>query len=400
MIFDYVISILIIVGILGGFGFLNLIKHYNYELNFKESLLFPVSTLILTILCLADFSLIQIYVGWEFSISIVIYFLALLVLYYITRSIKLEKYIPLKTIIGYILISVVNLVILFNLLSKFTSNISGWDALGLYLVYIALCILYIVLLVSINIIIFIIKSIKKDNKNYKNINYKVSKFSFINISMIILIICLIFGIDYYNEYNYNKLIEKQKAIVTDYLNKEYSNYKFEIINTYETKVDCWMFGCTTRVFRNEIETKSFSKKFVIDVKKEDLSIYEDEFKEIIEEEQKNTKEENIKKYLIDNYNLTLEYEINDEKLENVKFVINKEYKKEDIDLFVLEMKNIFNYIENNFYDLDYIILNFKYGNPFYEGEYDYSKNKGSINENSFTNELWIMVNDEYIFIEK
>ena len=49
---------------------------------------------------------------------------------------------------------------------------------------------------------------------------------------------------------------------------------------------------------------------------------------------------------------------------------------------------------------DYVILNFKNGNPFYEGKNEYSKTRGSINENSMTDELWIMVNDEYIFVKK
>ena len=64
------------------------------------------------------------------------------------------------------------------------------------------------------------------------------------------------------------------------------------------------------------------------------------------------------------------------------------------------MKNVFNYIDSSFYNIDYVILNFENGNPFYEGEYEYSKTKGSIKENSMTNELCIMVNDEYIFVEK
>lgn len=41
MSFDYVLLILIIIGILGGFGFWKLIKHFKYEMNFRESLLFP-----------------------------------------------------------------------------------------------------------------------------------------------------------------------------------------------------------------------------------------------------------------------------------------------------------------------------------------------------------------------
>lgn len=398
MIFDYVVCILIVIGILGLVGGWKLINHFNYELNYKESLLFPISILILTILCLVDFSFIQIYVGWEFSISIVIYFLALLILYYIIRSIKLKKYIPLKSIIGYILMSVINLVVLFIILVNSTSNIDGWDALGLLLIYIVLLGAYLILLLLINIAISIIKIIRKDEINYKNIGYKISKFCFINLSAIILMIGLIFGIDYYNEYNHNKMIEKQKDVAEKYLKENYSKYKFEIINSYETGVICWMFGCGATVLKVEVRNIDFNKNFSIMVNK-DLTIYEDEFKEIVEKEQKNSKEENTKKYLKDNYDILLEYNTLEE-IENAYFIIDRQYQREEIDLFVKDIKNAYNYVEQNLCNLKDITLSFKYGNPFYEGQYEYQKTHGSINENEFTNELWIMVNDEYIFIEK
>ena len=395
---DYVVLILII-GIMGGFGFWKIIKHFKYELNFNESLLFSISILALTILCLADFSLTKISVGWEFALIIIIYFLLLLILYYIIRSLKLKKYIPLKAIVGYILISVVNIVILFNMLDK-TSNIGGLDALALFIIYVIIYAIYIILLLLINTIIFIIKLIKKNNIIYKNQNYRISKYSFINIALIILVIGLIFVIDYYNEHNYNKMLKTQKEIVINYLSKEYPTYEFEITNIYEEKVDCWMFGCRTPVIRNDIVNKTINRNFSIDVKKEDLTIYDDGFKSIFEEEQKNSKEEKIKKYLKDNYNISLNYKINNEKIEDVEFIISKNYQKEEIELFAQDMKNVFNYIDSSFYNIDYVILNFENGNPFYEGEYEYSKTKGSIKENSMTNELCIMVNDEYIFVEK
>ena len=62
----------------------------------------------------------------------------------------------------------------------------------------------------------------------------------------------------------------------------------------------------------------------------------------------------------------LNYKIKDEKLENVEFIIGKNYQKDEIDLFIQDMKSVFNYIDNNFYDIDYVILNFKNGNPFYD----------------------------------
>lgn len=376
-----------------GFGFLKLIKKDNYELNFKESLLYHIQMVILILVCLVDVTLIKINIRWSYVSFIVP---CLSIYYYIIRSIKLKKYIPIKVIISYIIISIIDLLILFNINLTSMSNIDGWDFLGLYLIYLIFCIGYVSLLLLINIIIFVIKSIKKDNKNYRNIDYKLGKVILINFIITILIIGLIYGIDSYNNHNYKKLIEEQKILVIDYLNKEYPEYDFDIINVYEEKVGGWGFGSGTPVFKNEIETKSLNKNFFVDVRKENLTIYNDDFKEIY----KNIKEENIKDYLIDNYNLSIKYEKSNDKLKDVEFVINKDYKKDDINLFVKEMKEVFNYFEKNSYDLEYIILDFKNGNPFYEGEYEYSKTKGSIKDNTLTNELWIMVNNEYIFMEK
>lgn len=395
MIFNYVVCILVVIGILGLFYGWKLIQHFNYELNYKESFLFSISILILISLCLFDFSFIQIHVDLKFSIIIVIYFLSLLILYYITRSIKLKKYIPLKSIIYYILISFINLTVLFIIITKFTSNIDGSDALGLFAIYILLNAAYFIILIHINILIWIIKTLRKDEINYKNTSYKISKFCFINFIAIVLIIELVFSIDYFNAYNHKKMNYKQKNIAERYLKDKYSKYKFEIINSYEEKVDCWMFGCNTTVLKVDFKNIDFDKNFSIMVNK-DLSIYDDGFKKIYKEEQKN----NITKYLKDNYNVLLNYKIKDEKLENVEFIIGKNYQKDEIDLFIQDMKSVFNYIDNNFYDIDYVILNFKNGNPFYEGKNEYSKTRGSINENSMTDELWIMVNDEYIFVKK
>jgi hypothetical protein len=214
-----------------------------------------------------------------------------------------------------------------------------------------------------------------------------------------LIIGLIFGIDYYNEYNYSQLIQKQKNIVSDYLKQNYPDYEFTFLDIYEVKVDCFEI-CATPVFRNEITITSSDRTFIIDVKKEDLTIYKDEIKETCGTAPTNQKEENIKNYLKDNYNITLRYQIKNEKIENVEFVISKDYHKEQIDLFTQDIKNIFIYIETYFYDLDYVTLTFENGNPFYDGEYEYSKIKGSVSDNSTTNELRILVNDTYIFIKK
>ena len=75
MSYNYIILILIIIGILGGYGFWRLIKHYNYEINFKESILYSIYILILTFSCLFDFSLMHIYINFNILIGIIIYFI-------------------------------------------------------------------------------------------------------------------------------------------------------------------------------------------------------------------------------------------------------------------------------------------------------------------------------------
>ena len=122
MISDLIILSLIIIGIICGFVFYKIIKHFNYELYFNESLLSTIPTLILTVYCIVDFSLLNIDFDVRIVIGIVVYFLALLLLYYFIRSIKLKKYIPFKTTISYILISIITLAFMGFLLDKTTAK--------------------------------------------------------------------------------------------------------------------------------------------------------------------------------------------------------------------------------------------------------------------------------------
>lgn len=286
MLFEYIILILVFLALLIGFVFFKFIKHYNYELNYKESLLYSIPILIMTIFGLIDYSVIRQNLRWDYLIIIVSYFLIILIIYYILRFIKNKKYIPCKSIIGYILLSIINLVVLFNFSADKLSNISGWAMLGIVIVYILISIIFIVLLLIINIIFLIIKLVTKNNNNYKNVEYKISKFSYINIFTIILLIIMIFMINNYNVYKYDKLIAEQKIVVINYLNKKYPNYKFEIIDTTETGINCWMFGCNEQAFNNNILNKDSNRYFNILIKKEDLTIYKDEFQEIINEKVK------------------------------------------------------------------------------------------------------------------
>ncbi len=281
--FNYIILILIMIGILVGFVFYKLIKYCKYELHFKESVLYSIQILIISVFGLIDYSLIKQNLRWNYLTAIAIYFLIILFIYYILRFIKLKKFIPFKSIISYILMTVANLVILFNFFTNELSNISGWNILGVILSYILIDTIFIVLLLTLNIIFSIIKLATKTDTNYNNVQYKISKFSYLNIFAIILLIILIFMINYYNRYQYDKLVEKQKITVINYLNKEYPNYEFEIIDTKEIGINCWMFGCKEQAFDNNILNKDYNCYFSIYIRKEDLTIYDDHFKEIINE---------------------------------------------------------------------------------------------------------------------
>ncbi len=192
MLFEYIIIILVLLALLLEFVFFRLIKHYNYELNYKESLLYSIPILIITIFSLTDYSVIRQNLRWDYLIIIVSYFLIILIIYYILRFIKNKKYIPCKSIIGYVLMSIINLMILFNFPTNKLINISGWDILGLFLGYILVSIIFIVLLLIINIIFLIIKLATKTDNNYTNIKYKISKITYINVFTILLLIILVF----------------------------------------------------------------------------------------------------------------------------------------------------------------------------------------------------------------
>ncbi len=146
------------------------------------------------------------------------------------------------------------------------------------------------------------KIYKKEDFNFKNINYNISIFSYFNILTASIIIGLFFAIDYYNGFNNNKMLELHKEIVIDYLNKEYPNYDFEITDTYEEEVGYCLFGCRTTIIKNDIVNKAINKNFSINVKKEDLTISDDDFKYIFEEQQQKENDESKKLSYTISYN--------------------------------------------------------------------------------------------------
>lgn len=185
----YVVLFLII---LSSYLFYNRVKCNNYELNFKESILYSTLILIVTsciLLQFINFNLVVIY-------NIYFYFFILLLVYYIVRYVKLKKYIPIKVIVGYLLIDIITLITFWNI-EEVIKSIDGLIYIGLFFVYIVLFTIFIASLVLVNLVISIIKVIKKDTTNYKNINYKISNLNFINIFILILLIGLILVIDNY-----------------------------------------------------------------------------------------------------------------------------------------------------------------------------------------------------------
>lgn len=225
----YVVLFLMILSI---YLFYSCVKCNNYELNFKESIFYSIFILIVTsciLLQFINFNLVVLY-------NIYFYFFILLLAYYIVRYVKLKKYIPIKVIVGYLLIDIITLITFWNI-EEVIKHIDGLKFIGLFFVYIVLFTIFIISLVLVNLVIFIIKIIKNDTTNYKNINYKISKLNFINIFILILLIGLILGIEHYIENDNNKLLQESKKVVTNYLDKDYLNYDFEMDDIYSANVN-------------------------------------------------------------------------------------------------------------------------------------------------------------------
>lgn len=277
------ISLLILIVILIIYLLYKNAKSNNFDLKYKENVLFIIPTFILIFTCLFNFEYYQTKIALEIPLLIFAFFVIILVIYYVVRVIVLKKYIPLKIILFDIINNLLILYIIYMMADKVTSNIDGENYFELLVLYFIISLLYVSVLLLINIIVFILKSIKKDHLNYNNKNYSIIKMSIFNIAMCIMTSLFIIFVDKLNLNSYNKLLLKQKSIVNSYLKSEYSEYSFKIIDSYKTKTDCYMFGCKTNVIRNEILNFEYNKQFSIDVIINDLQIKDDEFKKIKEE---------------------------------------------------------------------------------------------------------------------
>lgn len=277
------ISLLVLIVILIIYLLYKNAKSNNFDLKYKENVLFIIPTFILIFTCLFNFEYYQTKIALKIPLLIFVFFVIILIIYYVVRIIVLKKYIPLKIILFDIINNLLMLYIIYMMADKVTSNIDGENYFELLVLYFIVSLLYVSVLLLINIIVFIVKSIKKNHLNYNNKNYSIIKMFILNIAMCIMTSFFIIFVDKLNLNSYNKLLLKQKSIVNSYLKSEYSEYSFKIIDSYKTKTDCYMFGCKTNVIRNEILNFEYNKQFSIDVIINDLQIKDDEFKKIKEE---------------------------------------------------------------------------------------------------------------------
>lgn len=269
MFFIYLIIIFFIIGILA-FTFWKILKKNKFELNYKENYIL-----------LAIFILLIISIDYFYNqIFIIITILFLfLILYYIIRTIKLKKYVPLKIIIFNILIYIIS--IISYLFIAYIRNDSGFDALGVAVVlYIKIMIYFILscLLLIINIILSIIKSVKKSRRKYKNSKYKIN-YAIIIIYLFILIITAAIALGVKIHKNNRMKSQKEKVII--YLNKKYPEYDFKIISSTVSCYPTSSFECNDDFYDNEVLEKSTNIKFYVEVDFDTLGIISNEFEDIV-----------------------------------------------------------------------------------------------------------------------
>lgn len=174
-----------------GYLFYKLIQHFNYELHFKEAIILPLSLFIILLVNALEifekFNLYKLFAESIFGLLIVLYFFILMLIYYITRTIKLKKYIPSEVITSSIIVAII---CIFTMLG--IQPFEMWDDLAFIFFYILAWIIYIGLLIIFNLMVFIINALKMVDDDYKNEKYKISISSFICIFIIILLSFLLF----------------------------------------------------------------------------------------------------------------------------------------------------------------------------------------------------------------
>lgn len=269
---------------LGIFGEYKLIKYYNYELNFKESIIFCIASIILNVWYLLDKDILKVQIG-TYLLILYFYLIILLIIYYAMRSRKLKVYVPSKIILNYIFMSGINLIIIFNLVPNLQSvQFNEWNGMlnsfFIFLVYLAILGIFIFAILYINMWINTVNSNKNKQSIYdENINYKLNNFYLINVFYIVSIIFSIYGTDFYNSYNLKKYFAYEEKVVQKYLQNHYNNYDFKILETSKTKVNCGGEAsvCSTKAIQNKIKEITTNQEFYVYVRQEDMSIYEVKF---------------------------------------------------------------------------------------------------------------------------
>lgn len=157
--------------------FLFLATRKNYELKFKESIVYFAAILLFLI---SFDNLGNAFTSLASLLFSVILFIVLLI-YYFIRSVKLSKYVPFKIIILYSIM--VLLIICFPEIDAtfgifdLDISFSGFITLTLFYYSIAsLNVVYIVLLLLINAVMFIVNCLKSEKKDYNNKDYKITKY--------------------------------------------------------------------------------------------------------------------------------------------------------------------------------------------------------------------------------
>ena len=165
--------ILLIILIVSSLIFISCISNNN-ELNFKESILISLFFIsLVTLLCNENELPIFFYINSIYYILIIIY--------YIKRSTTLKKFIPMKIIIGNILLIALNAIIIKMLLSLHGVQIVDLKFSEITFLhffeplYKFMSTIYLIILLLINFIIFIENIISKELKNYFNKDYKINK---------------------------------------------------------------------------------------------------------------------------------------------------------------------------------------------------------------------------------
>ncbi len=281
----------------------------------------------------------------------------------------------------------------------------GWYFLA-YIGFSVIAFIVYFIIFIIGIVMSIIKS--KDNKNViateneKNNNKKYILSNCLIILFLLVITLILENVPYkIKDYNDKKKLEKSKVEVINILNVKYGEGNFKIKNVEEKNgcLSCAWLTPGVDVYEFSISTNFLEDEFTISLRKDDLSIYNDEFLEEYYQEKHDI--DNLNEAIIEhkinkineiigqNFNVKIKFNNTNVKeytdkifrniptldelsefaeLEDPKFDINEDLKTKEELLSYLEDLTKY-YIEN------YKSFNFSYQqtDKYFRYKYDYSK---------------------------